>query len=565
MSTSCSTTLNNTDPLKQVQDLKTLRMDYNKYFKQAVPEEYEFDDVWIRKQVCLKKHRLLYAKYYGKTLVGRWANDIAWMRSKIIKAKKEKDAPRPRITTDKDLPGWTIRSVIRKHGKLAGQTYRMYYSPSGQRYRSRVQALRVLQAEQDHAEALMDNADEGRNTRKRKHSDMMQDTRTSEHDLSKQTLKQSGESKDCCDEDVEDSDETLTDIDVPEDDTDNNNGAPMAMDQMPMTYEEMKRKLHKDFREANVKYEDFILAECLKVQKLELERYRQMHAEQQQRQQEQEAERLRQEEAARAETQAAEAERQRLAEEKLEAQRLELERQRQELAEQHRPDIAKKLDLVHAAHLMLSTSREMAAGMTELLAQLGAEGQFQLCRQQQELGECGPVTLANALLLTHGIRVEPKRLLDIARRIGIITSGTSGVHLKALSRIALYVVGARPLQQVTIRSVWDLKPGDILLVNGVSLKNAHSKLHNKCNFEEASGNHFVMVEEVQKTHLTVINPDTRPCDEGCLYDASKPCTCYKDGIWGRMTLTICDMTRLMGLNRPTGATAAVLRFYCSYR
>jgi len=308
MSTSCSTTLNNTDPLKQVQDLKTLRMDYNKYFKQAVPEEYEFDDDWIEKQVCLKKHRLLYAKYYGK-------NDVAWMRSKIIKAKKERDAPRPRITTDKDLPGWTIRSTIRKHGKLAGKNYKMYYSPSGRCYRSRVQALRVLQAKQDHAEALrvlqaeqdhaealrvlqakqdhaealrvlqakqdhaealVDNADEGRNTRKRKHSDMMQDTRTSEHmedsDESAESSDEegsvdSGESKDCCDEDVEDPDETLTDIDVPEDDTENNNGAPM--DQMPMTYEEMQRKLHMKYQEVkgnyrDLKYGDFIFAECLK-------------------------------------------------------------------------------------------------------------------------------------------------------------------------------------------------------------------------------------------------------------------------------------------------------------
>jgi len=251
-------------------------MDYNKYFKQAVPEEYEFDDDWIEKQVCLKKHRLLYAKYYGKTLVGRWANDVAWMRSKIIKAKKERDAPRPRITTDKDLPGWTIRSTIRKHGKLAGKTYKMYYSPSGRCYRSRVQALRVLQAEQDHAEALVDNADEGRNTGKRKYSDMLQDTRTSEpmedSDESAESSDEegsvdSGESKDCCDEDVEDPDETLTDIDVPEDDTENNNGAPM--DQMPMTYEEMQRKLHMKYQEVkgnyrDLKYGDFIFAECLK-------------------------------------------------------------------------------------------------------------------------------------------------------------------------------------------------------------------------------------------------------------------------------------------------------------
>lgn len=277
MSTSCSTTLNNTDPLKQVQDLKTLRMDYNKYFKQAVPEEYEFDDDWIKKQVCLKKHRLLYAKYYGKTLVGRWANDVAWMRSKIIKAKKERDAPRPRITTDKDLPGWTIRSTIRKHGKLAGKTYKMYYSPSGRCYRSRVQALRVLQAEQDHAEALVDNADEGRNTGKRKYSDMLQDTRTNEpmedSDESKESSDESaessdeegsvdsGESKDCCDEDVDDPDETLTEIDVSEDEAENNTA---TLDKMPMTDEEMQRKLHTDFQEAKGKYGDFILAECLK-------------------------------------------------------------------------------------------------------------------------------------------------------------------------------------------------------------------------------------------------------------------------------------------------------------
>lgn len=270
MSTSCSTTLNNTDPLKQVQDLKTLRMDYNKYFKQAVPEEYEFDDDWIEKQVCLKKHRLLYAKYYGKTLVGRWANDVAWMRSKIIKAKKERDAPRPRITTDKDLPGWTIRSTIRKHGKLAGKNYKMYYSPSGRCYRSRVQALRVLQAEQDHAEALVDNADEGRNTGKRKYSDMLQDTRTNEqmeyNDESAESSDEegsvdSGESKDCCDEDVDDPDETLTEIDVSEDEAENNTA---TLDKMPMTDEEMQRKLHTDFQEAKGKYGDFILAECLK-------------------------------------------------------------------------------------------------------------------------------------------------------------------------------------------------------------------------------------------------------------------------------------------------------------
>jgi hypothetical protein len=929
MSTSCSTTLNNTDTInmdtihsdtinsdtnntetgKRVQDLKTLQKQYEKYFKKAVPEEYEDDGAWIRWQVCLKKHRLLYAKYYGKTLVGRWANDVAWMRSKIIKARKKKEAqPSPRITMDEDLPGWTIRSVIRENGKQAGQTYKMYYSPSGQCYRSRVQALRALQAEHDHAEALVDNADGVRKTGKRKHSDMtrdtrtnennlseqntfqemeysdessessdessessdeqgyliwedkcpksdagrciyvalqkllgcaaptikeldaqidpifkkrrkteidlaredcgregdtwcmevveralslkhkrnlifkkvqsediegshlpllvigtlnracgfkddglpesewchavavvsssrpwdsdealakkrwakhgllwckatnkalielkrnghritgaflqrvvkrnvptyhdaiarpmclmdierrlektgkagygsieeycadvrliianslqfnagnaemvqltgwfkeafdaelsrlaaappwreeetelegrrkvrlafdniipetglavsklisgkphpylkrvfrryhialketplVQDTRTNEHDLSKQTMEQSGESKDCCDETVEDPDATLTEIDVSEDETENN-VAPL--DQMPMTDEEMQQKLHKDFQEAKGKYGDFILAECLK----------------------------------------------------------------------HRPDIARKLDVERAlagleavaASLLRSDLEAVKEANFELQAQLctvEVEAKYRgwwceshelppptpakLCRQrqeqrakeimrQQELGEreryfsqnvemcpydfdiaCGPVTLANALLLTHGIRAEPKRLLDIARRIGIITTGTSGLHLKALSRIALYVVGARPLQQVTIRSVWDLKPGDIFLVNGVSLKNAHSKLHNMCNFEEASGNHFAMVEEVQKTHVTVINPDTRPCDEGCLYDASKPCTCYKDGMWGRMTLTICDMTRLMGLNRPTGATAAVLRFYCSYR
>ena len=301
MSTSCSTTLNNTDTIntdtintdtrKHVQDLNTLQKQYEKYFKKAVPEEYEDDGAWIRKQVRLKKHRLLYAKYYGKTLVGRWANDVAWMRSKIIKARKKKEAqPSPRITMDEDLPGWTIRSVIRENGKQAGQTYKMYYSPSGQCYRSRVQALRALQAEHDHAEALVDNADGVRKTGKRKHSDMTRDTRTNENNLSEQNTFQEMEYSD---ETVEDPDATLTEIDVSEDETENN-AAPL--DQMPMTDEEMQQKLHKDFQEAKGKYGDFILAECLK----------------------------------------------------------------------HRPDIARKLDMVHAAHLMLSASREMMVNLAPI-------------------------------------------------------------------------------------------------------------------------------------------------------------------------------------------------------
>ena len=130
--------------------LKECTMEYEKYLKKPVPNRRRANEPWIRKQVRLKKLRLLYTKYYGTTLCGRWANDDKWITQKIKEAKKKlkaKTQPSPTTITDNELPGWTIRIVVRKHGKHAGQKYKMYYAPSGTCYRSRTDALKAFLAE----------------------------------------------------------------------------------------------------------------------------------------------------------------------------------------------------------------------------------------------------------------------------------------------------------------------------------------------------------------------------------------------------------------------------------
>ena len=104
------------------------------------------------------------------------------------------------------------------------------------------------------------------------------------------------------------------------------------------------------------------------------------------------------------------------------------------------------------------------------------------------------------------------------------------------------------------------------MLDGVSLKNAHSVLHHLCTFEAESGGHFVTVEDVNHGRVSVINPDTRPTPAMCSYDAEEPCRCYIDGMWGRMTFKSGDTMRLMmGSTRGNGGTtktkeARALRF-----
>ena len=70
------------------------------------------------------------------------------------------------------------------------------------------------------------------------------------------------------------------------------------------------------------------------------------------------------------------------------------------------------------------------------------------------------------------------------------------------------------------------------MMDGASLKNAHSALHRLCEFESQPGGHFVAVEDVRHGRVSVINPDTRPAPTMCSYDPAEPRRCYRDGLWG---------------------------------
>lgn len=144
---------------------------------------------------------------------------------------------------------------------------------------------------------------------------------------------------------------------------------------------------------------------------------------------------------------------------------------------------------------------------------------------------CGAVTLANAFIILGYNVICPEIILRRLRRENLIDE--SGVTLGSLRTIG-YIMSRRALCDVTINDMDALSPGDILLLNGVMLKNLYSKLHDMCIFDDTEGNHYVVVETVRAHGVTFINPDTRPRHGSCNFDPGVACECYTDGTWGRM-------------------------------
>jgi hypothetical protein len=177
---------------------------------------------------------------------------------------------------------------------------------------------------------------------------------------------------------------------------------------------------------------------------------------------------------------------------------------------------------------------------------------------------CGPVSLANALLLhsstsmpppslyTHISLTEVLRLastpplLKLSERLGI-----SGDELCALGNLVAtpYGLQAEFIQHCTLSQ---LNPGDLIYVGSIPLKNAQGGVQ----FEEADyDSHVVMVEATQPDAVVVINPDCRRSGRGFMHNN-----------YGRMVLPASSLDKVWMTTRADGTRtckAAVLFTKCA--
>ena len=152
---------------------------------------------------------------------------------------------------------------------------------------------------------------------------------------------------------------------------------------------------------------------------------------------------------------------------------------------------------------------------------------------------CGIVTLSNAhahaMRINFDIEVKPMFLISMA--LDMFNDKSHGLALKQLviiiERLGMYDV------EINRAHIKNVRPGDIIIVDSVALKNEHSNIQSLCTFEQSHNDldvgHYVVIEKIHKHQINIINPDTRPTDS-CPCVDTQPCSCYVDGQWGRMSI-----------------------------
>lgn len=167
-------------------------------------------------------------------------------------------------------------------------------------------------------------------------------------------------------------------------------------------------------------------------------------------------------------------------------------------------------------------------------------GEYQYWSQNEETCSidaehgCGPCSLANALIIKKSAVASPLDICFLARKEGIFRDSSTGITPRAFARLVHVLLEATPLVEIKSGGGQELRPGCVLFVSSVGLKNAQGL----CEFEgsvEHDG-HIVVVENVTTSHVVVINPDTKPTSK-CARSTETECRCFEDGKCGRMRIS----------------------------
>jgi hypothetical protein len=167
---------------------------------------------------------------------------------------------------------------------------------------------------------------------------------------------------------------------------------------------------------------------------------------------------------------------------------------------------------------------------------------------------CGPVTLANSLILlglaSYHHQVPPSSIIqrvksgkgpkEVKKRVGM-----APYELRDLAMLFVEPELVATLQHPC--SVDDLRRGDLIYVNSIALKNAQGGVQYE---DSVVDSHIVLVERVSSEGVFVINPDCRRSGTG-----------FQHNKWGRMVIKIDLLEQVWQSTREDGSTtvrAAVL-------